>query len=158
MKDFKLKSSKRDGHTESTGLALTRVSLAISAILFCTSLAGVPRLVSQAQRIYVPVKVFNVSSQTSASGSLVTIAADNSLAKAQTWQDDEGFHVVLPNTISVDSLKPGRGVRVRRVGSSLEVVANTRPGTRVSVSSAHNQLSLVIDGKLEARPSESSMR
>lgn len=158
MKDFKLKSSKRAGHTESTGLALTRVSLAISVILFCTALAGVPRLVSQAQRMYVPVKVSNVSSQTSASGSLVTIAADNSLARAQTWQDEEGFHVVLPNTISVDSLKPGRGVRVRRVGSSLEVVAHTRPGTRVSVSSAHNQLSLVIDGKLEGLPPESRMQ
>jgi HEAT repeat protein len=158
MKDFKLKSSKRDGHAESARLALARVSLAISAILFCTSLAGVPRLVSHAQGMYVPVKVSNVSSQTSASGSLVTIAADNSLARAQTWQDEEGFHVVLPNTISVDSLKPGRGVRVRRVGSSLEVVAHTRPGTRVSVSSANNQLSLVIDGKLEVRPSESPMR
>lgn len=158
MKDFKLKSFKRDGNAENTGLALTRVSLAISAILFCTALAGVPRLVSHAQRMYVPVKVSNVSSQTSSSGSLVTIAADNSLARAQTWQDEEGFHVVLPNTISVDSLKPGRGVRVRRVGSSLEVVAHTRPGTRVSVSSAHNQLSLVIDGKLEGRPPESAMQ
>jgi len=158
MKDFKLKSFKRDGHVENSGPALTRVSFAISAILFCTALAGVPRLVSHAQRMYVPVKVSNVSSQTSASGSLVTIAADNSLARAQTWQDEEGFHVVLPNTISVDSLKPGRGVRVRRVGSSLEVVAHTRPGTRVSVSSGHNQLSLVIDGKLEGRPPESAMQ
>ncbi len=158
MKDFKLKSFKRDGFAEKTGLALTRFSLAIAAILFCTALAGVPLLVSHAQRMYVPVKVSNVSSQTSASGSLVTIAADNSLARAQTWQDEEGFHVVLPNTIATDSLKPGRGVKVRRVGSSLEVVAHTRPGTRVSLSSAQNQLSLVIDGKLEGRPSESTMQ
>ncbi len=157
MKDFKLKSSKRDAHAKQTGLALTRITLAISAILFCTAVTCVPLLVTQAQRMYVPVKVSNVSSQTSASGSLVTIAADNSLAGAQTWQDEEGFHVVLPNTISADSLTPGRGVRVRRIGSSLEVVAHTRPGTRVSVSSAHNQLSLVIDGKLEGRPSESAI-
>ena len=147
MKDFKLKSSQRDGFAEKTGLALTRVILAIATISFCTLLVGVPRLASHAQRMYVPVRVSNVSSQTSASGSLVTIAADNSLARAQTWQDDEGFHVVLPNTIATDSLKPGRGVKVRRVGSSLEVIAHTRPGTRVSVSSAHNQLSLVKIGR-----------
>jgi HEAT repeat protein len=158
MKDFKIKSSKRNCLAEKTGIALTRVSLVTAAILFGTALAGVPRLVSHAQRLYVPVKVSNVSSQTSASGSVVTIAADNTLARAQTWQDEEGFHVVLPNTISTGSLKPGRGVKVRRVGSSLEIVAQTRPGTRVSVSSAHNQLSLVIDGKLEGRPTESAMQ
>ncbi|HYJ84472.1 MAG TPA: HEAT repeat domain-containing protein [Pyrinomonadaceae bacterium] len=158
MKYFRLKSFQRDCLAEKTDRALTRVSVAIGAILFCAAIAGVPEVVSHAQRMYVPVKVSNVSSQTSASGSLVTIAADNSLARAQTWQDEEGFHVVLPNTISTEALKPGRGVRVRRVGSSLEIVAHTRPGTRVSVSSAHNQLSLVIDGKLEGRPPEPTMR
>ncbi len=153
MKDYKPKRLERDGFRADS--ALVRASLVISLILFCMALAGVSQLVSHAQRPHVPVKVSNISSQTSASGSLVTIAADNALSRAQTWQDEEGFHVVLPNTISNESLKPGRGVKVRRVGGSLEIVAQTRPGTRVSLSSAHNQLSLVIDGKLEGRPTES---
>jgi HEAT repeat protein len=155
MKDYKLKRLERDGLAE-TDREQVRASLVMGVILFCTAIAAVPPLVSYAQRPHVPAKVSNISSQTSASGSVVTIAADNTLSRAQTWQDEEGFHVVLPNTISTNSLKPGRGVKVRRVGGSLEIVAQTRPGTRVSLSSAHNQLSLVIDGKLEARPTEST--
>lgn len=113
---------------------------------------------SHAQRIYTPIKVSNVTSIVSANRSQVTIAADSSLAKAQTWQDEEGFHVVLPNTVSSESIKPARGVKIRRVGSSLEILVQAKPGSRVSVGSSTNQLSLVIDGKLDAKPTESGFR
>lgn len=155
MKDYKLKRLERDGLAEKTGRAQMRASLLTGVILFCAAVAVGPQFVSHAQHPHVPAKVSNISSQTSASGSVVTIAADNALSRPQTWQDEEGFHVVLPNTISTDSLKPGRGVKVRRVGGSLEIIAQTRPGTRVSLSSGQNQLSLVIDGKLEGRSTES---
>jgi HEAT repeat protein len=115
-------------------------------------------LVSQAQKLDGPVTVKGISSQGSSTGTLVSIAADGSLCKAQTWQDSEGYHVVLPNTVSVDSLKSGRGVKVRKVGNSLELLLQTKPGTRVSVEGGHNQLNFVIDGRLEPTPSDSELR
>ncbi|MDQ5844238.1 MAG: HEAT repeat domain-containing protein [Acidobacteriota bacterium] len=111
--------------------------------------------VSQAQRLYGPIRVSSISSQTSASGTVITITADNALTRAQTWQDDEGYHVVLPNTVSTDSVKSMRGVKVRRVGSSLEILVQNKPGARVNAQSGHNHLSLSVDGKLVPRPTDS---
>ncbi|HEX8118693.1 MAG TPA: hypothetical protein VF521_15565, partial [Pyrinomonadaceae bacterium] len=51
-----------------------------------------------------PVNVTGVSS----SGNVVSINADGSLNRAQTWQDSEGFHVVLVNG---QAGAVGRGVR-----------------------------------------------
>lgn len=85
----------------------------------------------------------------------MSIAADGSLSSAQTWQDNEGYHVVLPNAVPVDSLRTGRGVKVRRVGNSMELLLQTKPGTRVSVQHGHNQLNFVIDGALEGMPTAS---
>lgn len=97
------------------------------------------------------MKVTNVSTHASASGTTVSIAADGSLGSAQTWQDGEGYHVVVPNTVAVDSMKTARGLKVRRVGTSLEILVQTRPGARVNVQSSDNKLNLVIDGKLETK-------
>ena len=74
-----------------------------------------------------------------------------SLSRAQNWQDSEGYHLVLPNTVSVDSLRAVRGVRLRRLGSSLEVLLQTKPGSKVSVQSEGNEISLLVDKALEAR-------
>ena len=132
-------------------LRLIGVKLLGSLALSCAAIGIVPLLVSQAQRLYMPVRVSNVSAQVSGSGTVVSILADGSLARAQTWQDNEGFHVVLPSTVAADSLKTARGLKVRRVGSSLEVLLQTKPGVRVSVQSDGNHLSLLVDGKLETR-------
>lgn len=122
-----------------------------STLLFAATLIFSP-LAAQAQR--TPVKVTNVSTQPSASGTTVSIAADGLLGRAQTWQDAEGYHVVIPNTVAGDSIKTARGLKVRRVGTSLEVLAQTRPGARVSLQASDNKLSLVIDGKLDARSTD----
>ncbi len=153
MKDSNLKRFGLDG------LALVRfvprgaTALAVGALIIMATVGT-----SHAQRFHVPIKVSSVTTNVSANRSQVTIAADSSLAKAQTWQDEEGFHVVLPNTVSSDSIKPVRGVKIRQVGSSLEILAQARAGSRVSVSSSNNQLDLLIDGKLDARPTESGFR
>ena len=114
----------------------------------------VPHLVSQAQRHNVPSKVWNVAAQPSGGGTVVWITADAPLSRAQNWQDSEGYHLVLPNTVSVDSLKAARGVKVRRVGTSLEVLLQTKPGAKVSVQSDANELSLLVDKKLEPRDAD----
>ena len=84
-------------------------------------------------------------------GTIVSIAADGALGRAQTWQDSEGYHVVIPNTVAVNSLNNVRGVKVRRIGTSLEIVAHTRPGAAVNVQSFDNQLQLEIAGKLNTK-------
>ena len=144
-----LKPSATLSFAARTGLPVAGFRLLAALTLLFAAVGGVPLLVSQGQKLDAPVKVSNVASQGSNNGSVVSIAADGSLSSAQTWQDNEGYHVVLPNTVPVDSMRTGRGVKVRRVGNSMELLLQTKPGTRVSVQHGHNQLSFVIDGALE---------
>jgi HEAT repeat protein len=132
-----------------------RLSLSLTFV-FLSLLFAVAERTSTAQRVDIPVKITDVSARASDGGTVVTIFADGTLSKAQTWHDDEGYHVVLPNTVSDYSLRLARGVRIRRVGSSLEVLLQTKPTARVSMQSGSNQISLAVDGKLAARPTESA--
>ena len=89
---------------------------------------------------------------------MVSIAADSPLGRAQNWQDREGYHLVLPNTVPADSLKAIRGVKVRRVGTSLEVLFRTKPGSTVNVQAEGNEITLVVDRKLEVPSLERESR
>ncbi|HZI18580.1 MAG TPA: HEAT repeat domain-containing protein [Pyrinomonadaceae bacterium] len=80
-----------------------------------------------------------------AGGRTVSITADGSLDRAQTWQDDEGFHVVLVNGQS-ELAGSARGVKVRRIGNSLELVVPVARGANVTVQPRGNRLDLVVDG------------
>jgi len=111
-----------------------------------------PHVVSRAQSSNGLSRVSNVSAQPSASGTIVSITADSPLRPAQNWQDSEGYHLVFPNTVPTESLKAGRGVRVRRVSTSLEVLLQTTSGSRVTLQPDGNHVYLIVDKKLEARP------
>jgi HEAT repeat protein len=113
-----------------------------------------PLLASQAQRLRVPVKVSTISVQPSGGGTAVSIVADGPLSKAQTWQDAEGYHVVLPNTVALDSLSVARGVRLRRLGTSLEVLVQTKAGADVNAQVDGNGMQLNVAGKLQPRALE----
>ncbi|HBB86945.1 MAG TPA: hypothetical protein DC047_04965 [Blastocatellia bacterium] len=113
-----------------------------------------PLLASQAQRLRVPVKVSRIAVQPSGPGTAVSILADGPLSKAQTWQDAEGYHVVLPNTVALDSLSVGRGVRTRRLGTSLEILVQTKAGADVNVQIDGNGMQLNVAGKLQPRAFE----
>src|SRR5215207_3867819 len=80
----------------------------------------------------------------SSSGNTVSISADGSLNRAQTWQDAEGFHVVLVNGEAAAGA--ARGVRVQRVGNSLELIVPVRRGANVTVQPRGNRLDLVVSG------------
>lgn len=82
---------------------------------------------------------------------MVSIAADAPLSRAQTWQDSEGYHVVVPYAAPQGSLKTSKGVKVRRLGNSLEILLQTKPGASVTVQPLDNGLSLAVNGKLEPR-------
>jgi HEAT repeat protein len=113
-----------------------------------------PDIASRAQRQKDgPANVASVSSRTTANGSVVTIAADTSLNRAQTWQDSEGYHVTLPYN-GPGQVKGSPGVNVRQVGRSLEVVVQVKPGARVTLLPQPGRLTLQVDGKLASQGSE----
>src|ERR1700755_2721546 len=80
------------------------------------------------------VKVTSVTT----SGNVVSISADGSLGRAQTWQDPEGFHIVLVNGQAGGGV--GAGVKARHVGNSLELVVPVRRGASVTVEPRGNRL------------------
>lgn len=115
-----------------------------------------PHFVTQAQKS--PNRVWDVSSQPAGTGTMVSIAADGPVDKPQNWQDGEGYHLILPNTVSAESLKNVRGVKVRKVGTSLEVLFQTKPGAKVNVQTEGNEITLVVDKKLEPRQADELKR
>ena len=137
---------------------LVEFRLGIALALSLAAIGVVPQAVSQAQSSDAPSKVSSVSARPSANGTVVSIAADSPLSRAQNWQDSEGYHLVFPNTVPADSLRVARGVRVRRVGTSLELLLQTEPGSRVSVQPDGNHVYLVVDRRLDARSLEDSQQ
>lgn len=134
MRNFSNKISRR------ARLAVAGGSLGL-AVAVCVPLA------SQAQRTKESgVNVTSISAQTKGADAVVSITADGPLTRAQTWQDGEGFHVV----VNQGAFKGGtpRGVKVRRVGNSLELVVPVKSGGSVYVQPRFNNLDLVINGGL----------
>ncbi|HEY6805538.1 MAG TPA: HEAT repeat domain-containing protein [Pyrinomonadaceae bacterium] len=101
--------------------------------------------------------VSNVSSHAATNGTVIQISADGSLNRAQTFQDREGFHVVVPEAGVSDLVRSSKGVRVRRVGSSIEILVQTQPGTPVSVQNLDNRIQLMVEGKLDNAHAEGDM-
>jgi hypothetical protein len=125
-------------------------------ILLLIVVSAAPVFVLHAQGLKVPVKLSNVSSHTSGAGTEVSITANGPLNKAQTWHDNDGYHVVLPDIVAPDSMSMARGVRIRRVGTSVEFILETKPGARVSLQPDGNRLYLAVDSALEDRSSDFS--
>jgi HEAT repeat protein len=118
------------------------VRLGLIAAMGASLALSTPEVPRAQQRFKEPtVKVTSVTN----SGNVVSITADGSLNHAQTWQDPDGdFHVVLVN----GEAAPGaaRGVKVQRVGNSLELVVPVRRGSSVTVQPRGNRLDLVVAG------------
>ena len=111
-----------------------------------------PTIQTRAQEIkYSPLTVSNVAAQVSGNGTTISIVAEGSLRRAQTWQDGEGYHVIVPYATAQNSVKPIKGVKIRRLGQSLEILVQTRPGTGVSAQVDGNRLNLFVNGSLDPR-------
>jgi HEAT repeat protein len=133
----------------------------VRAFCVCLLLMGValmPTISPFAQkRNEGPYKLTGVSSHKTGDGTVVTVAADSPLTRTQTWQDDEGFHMTLPNA-SPGSVKGlPRGVTVRNLGKSLEVVVAVKPGTGVTVDPQFNRLNLIFKGGLDTSRGEAQL-
>jgi hypothetical protein len=130
---------------------LLKVRRLVGLTLMLAVVFILPLLASQAQRLRVPVKISTIAVQSSPGATTISIVADGSLGRAQTWQDAEGYHVVLPNTVAVDSSTMPRGVRIRRLGTSLEILVQTKAGANVNAQIDSNRMQLNVDGKLQPR-------
>lgn len=124
-----------------------------------TMLAAFATVAPHAQRQQEsPVRLTGVTARKSSDGKTIyTITADKPLNRAQTWQDGSGQHVVLyKGDAALRGALPA-GVRVNRIGESLELVLPAREGQRIVVQPGTNQLDFVVSGgNAEATSSENS--
>jgi HEAT repeat protein len=109
-----------------------------------------PYIVTRAQKVKdTTANVTKINSRQTSGGTVVTLSADVPLNRAQTWEDGEGVHVVVPYAGKSALQNVPRGVKVRSVGRSLEILLQTKPGTRVTVDPSFNRLNLTVNGGLE---------
>jgi HEAT repeat protein len=134
-----------------------KIARAVSVSLLLLGIALVPTVSPFAQKKDGPVNVTGVSSHKTGNGAVVTISADAPLTRTQTWQDDEGFHLTLPNTGPGQLKGLPRGVIVRNLGKSLEVVVAVKPGTGVTVDPRFNRLNLIVNGSVDTERGEAQL-
>jgi HEAT repeat protein len=143
-----MRETKTSSHKLSARKPLALVALALFVALASLSF---PWLATRAQRAsHEPVvNVTGISVRTSAGGEIVSLTADAPLSRAQTWQDEEGFHVVGYKWTGAFAGVP-RGIKVRRVGDSLELVFPTHAGASVTVVPRGNALDVIVSGGLRS--------
>jgi HEAT repeat protein len=135
-----------------------KIARASSVSLLLLGVALMPAVSPFAQkRKEGPYKVTGVSSRKSGDSTVVTVAADAQLNRTQTWQDEEGFHMSLPGA-SPGTLKGlPKGVTVRNLGKSLEVVVAIKPGANVTVDPQFNRLNLIVNGGIDTEQGEAQL-
>jgi hypothetical protein len=110
-----------------------------------------PFLLARGQQPEGSITLLDVTARAVSNTTLVTITADSPLNQAQTWQDQEGYHVVIPGGHPSESIKQGRGYRIRRSGSAVEVLLYTKAGASVQVNTDAKHINLSVAGELESR-------
>ncbi len=128
-----------------------KIARAFSVSALLVAVALMPTVSPFAQkRKEAPYKVTDVTSRKTGDGTVVTVSADAPLNRTQTWQDDEGFHMSLPGASAASMKGLPRGVIVRNLGKTLEVVVAVKPGTGVTVDPQSNRLNLIVKGNVDA--------
>ena len=123
------RTSLRVVHTVERSVANRNLVWTATLIL---AFALTPLTEARSQEIkYSPLRVSSVVAQPSAIGTTVSIVAEGSLRRAQTWQDSEGYHVVVPYATAQNSIQPIKGVKLRRLGQSLEILVQVGQETGV---------------------------
>lgn len=79
-------------------------------------------------------------------GGMYTITADGPLTRAQTFQTRGWFHVVIANGQTDLSRSAPGGVRIERIGESLEILIPIRQGASVTANARGNRLDLTVEG------------
>ncbi|MDT5060272.1 MAG: hypothetical protein QOH63_731 [Acidobacteriota bacterium] len=134
-----------------------KIARAVSVSLLLLGIALVPMVAPFAQRKEGPVNVTGVSSHNTGDGAVVTVSADGPLTRTQTWQDGEGFHLVMTGAGPGSIKGLPRGVTVRNLGKSLEVVVAVKPGAGVTVDPRSNNLNLIVKGGLDTAQGDAQL-
>jgi HEAT repeat protein len=132
-------------------VSVCKQAILTTALILAFVVAPISETLAQEIK-YSPLTVSNVAVQASAIGTSVSIVAEGSLRRAQTWQDGEGYHVIIPYATAQNSIKPVKGIKIRRLGQSLEILIQTRPRTGVTAQVDDNRLNLFVNGSLDAGP------
>ncbi|HYE66167.1 MAG TPA: HEAT repeat domain-containing protein [Pyrinomonadaceae bacterium] len=126
---------------------LARIS---SIVVLLAALALRPPVVARAQRAKdAPVNIIEIHARPTRSGTVVTVSADGPLNRAQTWQDGEGLHLMLPDGGQIPIKNVPSQMKVRQVGKWKELVVPVKPGSNVTVEPLFNRLNLIINGSLD---------
>ncbi|HEX6624880.1 MAG TPA: hypothetical protein VF064_14315, partial [Pyrinomonadaceae bacterium] len=88
------------------------------------------------------VKVTGIASN----GTSYTITADGPLTRAQTFQTEGWFHVIIVNGQTDLGRGAAGGVRLQRISESLEILIPVKPGASVTVNPRGNRLDLSVEG------------
>lgn len=129
---------------------MTRLFVIGSIVVTCIVL---PLVNSLAQRRLKekPPRVTGISSRKIANGEVVSLVADGALNGVQTWQDADGsFHLILSGSGDSPVKSSSNGVKVRRVGNSLEIEVQAKRGSNVTVQPRFNRLDLLVNGGIES--------
>ncbi|HEX8142636.1 MAG TPA: HEAT repeat domain-containing protein [Pyrinomonadaceae bacterium] len=128
-----------------------RVARASSLTLLLALLALKPSDQTQAQRANdAPLNITEIQSRRTSTGTVVSLMADGSLTRTQSWNDGEGFHLTFPYAGRSPIKRLPRGVKVRRLDRSLEIVVPVTPGSNVTVQPLFNRLNLVVNGEIDS--------
>ncbi|MDQ3817747.1 MAG: HEAT repeat domain-containing protein, partial [Acidobacteriota bacterium] len=135
-----------------------KIVRAATGSLLLLAIALLPIVSQHAQRRKEgPYKVTGVSSRKTGDGTVVTVSADAPLTRTQTWQDEEGFHMSLPGASPGMIKGVPRGVTVRNLGRSLEIVVAVKPGAGVTVDPRFNRLNLVVNGGVDTSQGQAQL-
>ncbi len=97
-----------------------------------------------------PLNITEIQSRPTGKGTVVSVMADGPLTRTQTWNDGEGFHLSLPYAGRSPIKRLPRGVKVRRLDRSLEIVVPVTQGSNVTVQPLFNRLNLVVNGEIDS--------
>jgi HEAT repeat protein len=128
-----------------------RVARASSLTLLLALLALKPSDKAQAQKAKeAPLNITEIESRRTSTGTVVSLMADGSLTRTQSWNDGEGFHLTFPYAGRSPIKRLPKGVKVRRLDRSLEIVVPVMPGSNVTVQPLFNRLNLVVNGEIDS--------
>lgn len=127
-----------------------KVVRASSLTLILALLALKPSDQARAQRAKdAPLNITEIQSRPTGKGTVVSVLADGPLTRTQSWNDGEGFHLIFPYGGRSPLSRLPRGVKVRRLDRSLEIVVPVTPGSNVTVQPLFNRLNLVVNGEID---------
>lgn len=137
--------------TNST-VGIKRIVRVSSVSLLVAAIAFLPSVTPHAQKSKEqPPTVTGIYSKKTAGGEVITLSADKPLSGTQTWQDPDGsFHLIVPGAGASSVRGTPNGVKVRRVGNSLEIEVPAQPGANVTVQPGSNRLDLIVKGGVNA--------